>query len=164
MLNQPTMKIEITLFTAFLIICASISVQGEHDKDDCMADAGLIDECVQWMNTTCENATFITDRLKYTDDCPMLTIFWNAPYYNLTVLFESHLLKPYDLCVTPVGCTKAFHTTDEGQEIPINWNSSSLDPVCFGTKSSDRPTMKFRFDAQHQTRCMRTFINFHYEE
>ena len=157
------MKIGISLFTACLIICAFISVQGERNEDDCMADPGYVDECVQFINTTCENATFITDRLTYVDVCPMFTIFWTAPYYNLTILFESHLSKPYKLCVTPVGCTKAFHTIPDGQEIPIDWNPSSLDPVCFGTDSTNRPTMKFRFDAQHQSRCQRTFINFHYE-
>jgi hypothetical protein len=157
------MKIDIGLFTVFLWICICINIQGERSNGDCMVNAGSIDECVQWINTTCDNATFITDRSVYADDCPMFTIFWTAPYYNLTLLVESHLMKPYNLCVTPVGCTKAFRTTEDGQEVPIGWNSSSLDPVCFGTKRSDTPTMNFRFDAQHQTRCMRTFINFHCE-
>jgi hypothetical protein len=152
------MKFEIGLFTMLTVVCGAI-----HMKDDCMAVPGAVDECVQWINTPCENATFIMDRLKYMDDCPMFTIFWNTPYNNLTILFDSHLLKPYELCVTPVGCTKAFRTTDDGKEVPIDWNPSSLDPVCFGTKRVDRPTMKFRFDAQHQTHCMRTFINFNYQ-
>jgi hypothetical protein len=114
------MKVEISLFTVFVLICAFMSVQGQRKSDDCMADPGLVDDCVQFINTTCENATYITNRLDYIDVCPMFTIFWNEPYYNLTILFESHLLKPYDLCVTPVGCTKAFDTSDDGQEIPIN--------------------------------------------
>jgi len=162
-LKWPTMKFGISFFTLLLVVSASIAVQGQGDNDDCMAVPGPVDECVQFIDTNCENATFITDRLTYTDDCPMFTIFWNAPYYNLTILFESHFLKPYELCVTPVGCTKAFRTTDNGEEVSIGWDPSSLDPICFGTKRNDRPTMKFRFDAQHQTHCLRTFINFHYE-
>lgn len=157
------MKFGINLFIVLFIACASIVAQERHENSDCMADPGPVDECVQFIDVNCENATFITDRLTYIDDCPMFTIFWNAPYYNLTLLFASHLLKPYELCVTPVACTKAFRTTDDGEEVPIDWNPSSLDPICFGTKRTDRPTMKFRFDAQRQTRCMRTFINFHYE-
>ncbi len=140
-------------------------MQSARNSDDCMAvPEGPVDDCVQFIDTPCKNATFIFDRLKYIDDCPMFTIFWNAPYYNLTVLFESHLLKSYQLCVTPVGCTKSYRTIDNGQEVPIGWNSTSLDPVCFATSRTDRPTMKFRFDAQNQTRCMRTFINFNYPD
>ncbi|CAF0825730.1 unnamed protein product [Adineta ricciae] len=156
------MKVEISFLAILFFGCTLIDVQSKQVNDDCMVDPGFIDECVQWINATCENATFVTDRLAYMDTCPMYTIFWNAPYYNLTILFDSHLLKPYELCVTPVRCTKAFRTNEEDQEISVDWDLTSLEPVCFGTKRMDRPTMKFRFDAQHQTRCRRTFINFHY--
>jgi hypothetical protein len=114
------MKVEISLFTVFLLICGCINIQGEGRNGDCMADAGAIDECVQWLNTTCDNAMFITDRLVYTDDCPMFTIFWTAPYYNLTILFESHLTKPYDLCVTPVGCTKLIIRLKMDRNFPLD--------------------------------------------
>ncbi|CAF2235942.1 unnamed protein product [Rotaria magnacalcarata] len=157
------MKLGINICTVLLFAPMLIIVHGQQPNDDCKADAGPIGECVQWISTNCDNATFITDKLEYIDVCPMFTIFWDEPYYNLTILFESHLLKPYELCVTPVGCTKAFRMNDDGQEVAIDWDTTSLDPVCFGTKRADMPTMKFRFDAQHQTRCMRTFINFHYE-
>ncbi len=156
------MKIGISLFTVFVAICVFISVQGQRNNDDCMVD-GFVNNCIQYINATCENATLITNRLAYIDICPMLTILWDAPYYNLTILFESHLLKPYELCVTPVLCTKAFQTSEDGNEIPVDWNPQSFDPVCFGTNDTSRPTMRFRFDAQHQTSCLRTPITFYYK-
>lgn len=157
------MKVECTIFKVLLVVYALIIVHGQSSNDDCMVDPGVIDECVQFITTNCTNATFITDWQSYKDACPMFTIFWDAPYYNLTLLLESHLLKPYELCVTPVCCAQAYRTTDDDQEVAVHWNTSSLEPICFGTKRSDRPTMKFRFDAQHQTRCRRTFINFQYK-
>jgi hypothetical protein len=74
-LKQPRMKIEIILFTAFLINCAFIGMQGECNKNDCMVDAGPVDNCVQFINTTCENGTFITDRLAYLTFAPCLLYF-----------------------------------------------------------------------------------------
>lgn len=62
----------------------------------------------------------------------------------------------------PVACTKAYRTLDEGREVSIEWDTFGREPVCFKTERSDRPTMKFRFDAGTQWHCYGTFINFFY--
>ena len=125
--------------------------------DNCTVSLSPMDYCVQWFNTTCENATLISDRSTYSPDCPTQTMFWRNPYANSTVLFESHLYQTYHLYMTPVRCTKAYHTTEDGKEVYIDWDTSSTDYVCFPANTTNMPTMKFRFDAQ-QTTCNITML------
>ncbi len=72
---------EISLFAVLLIIYGLISVQGERIDDDYMVDPEPIDDCIQWINTIWENATFNTDQLAYMDVCFMFVIILNGPYY-----------------------------------------------------------------------------------
>jgi hypothetical protein len=81
----------------------------------------------------------------------------------MTILFQSHLMKPYSICIKPVGCSQAYRTEENGREVPIKWETFSTEPVCFKTERSDQPTMKFRFDAGDKWRCYGTFINFSYQ-
>jgi hypothetical protein len=61
----------------------------------------------------------------------MFVILLNGPYYNLMILFDNHLLKSYELSVTSIACTKSFFTTDDEEEVPIDWNPSNLKGVQF---------------------------------
>ncbi len=127
-----------------------------------MASHYSIQDCFQTIYSTCNNATFVADRLAYGDHCSNVSLFWDAPLYNMTILFDSHFLKPYEICIQPVACVKAFYTDDDEHEVPIDWGRSSQKPVCFGTQRADRPIMKFRFDAGDYWHCYGTFIRFFY--
>jgi hypothetical protein len=147
---------------AVLLISALTVVLGQRTDGDCVAYAGEITSCTQSISSACMNATFIANRLAYSEQCSPISLFWDAPTYNMTILFQSQFLKPYSLCIKPVGCTEAYRTLDDGREIKIEWDSFNREPVCFKTERSDRPTMKFRFDAGSRWHCYGTFINFSY--
>ena len=149
-------------FISILLISISIVVRGQRKDDDCEAYARPIESCSQIISSDCNNATFIADRLAYSEECSSVSLFWDAPMYNMTVLFQSHLTKPYSVCIQPVGCVKSYRTLDDGREVQIEWTSFNREPVCFKTERSDRPIMKFRFDAGSVWHCYGTFINFSY--
>ncbi|CAF4891181.1 unnamed protein product [Rotaria sp. Silwood1] len=129
---------------------------------DCVAQGGPIKDCFQIISSNCDNATFVADRLAYTDRCSAISLFWDAPTYNMTILFQSYLTKPYELCIRRVACTQAFRTLEDGREVPVEWKASGNEPTCFKTERDDFPTMKFRFDAGKVWHCYGTFINFFY--
>jgi len=134
----------------------------QRQNDSCVASAGSIEDCLQIIASNCENATFIANRLAYSDHCSPVSLFWDAPMYNMTILFQNNVTKPYSICIPRVACTEAYRTLDSDQEVPIKWNTSSTDPVCFKTERHDQSIMKFRFDAGDQWRCYGTFIRFSY--
>jgi hypothetical protein len=161
-LNIPIMSFK-SSFIAVLTISVLTVVLGQRNDGDCVAPAGSIENCSQSIYSNCKNATFIANRLAYSDQCSPISLFWDAPMYNMTILFRSNLTKSYSICIEPVRCTQACRTLDDGSEVPIEWHTFSTEPVCFKTERSDRPTMKFRFDAGNQWRCYGTFINFSYQ-
>ena len=152
------MSFHINLFVV-LIASISISVLGQLSNSDCMVDAEPVQGCFQYIPSSCTNGTFIVALLSHSNNCSNVSLFWGGPMYNLTVLFESQFLDPYELCMSQVMCAKAFRTTEDGSEIPITWNPSSGEPVCFGAPHSGRTIMKFRFDAGSKYHCYGTFIN-----
>ena len=145
----------------FVVLIASISIAAldQLSNSDCMVDAEPVQDCFQYIPSSCTNGTFIVDLLSYSNNCSNVSLFWGGPMYNLTVLFERQFLDPYELCMSPVTCAKAFHTNEDGLEIPIKWNPSSGEPVCFAEPHSGRTTMRFRFDAGNKYHCYGTFIN-----
>jgi hypothetical protein len=145
-----------------ILLSALVVVSCQHRDDDCVAFAGSIESCTQSIGSDCKNATFTANHSAYSDQCVPVSLFWDAPLYNMTILFKSQFMKPYSICIEPVACTKAFRTLDDGREVNIEWGTFSREPVCFKTERSDRPTMKFRFDAGIQWRCYGTFIRFFY--
>ena len=152
------------IFCIALVLLSTIFlVSSQHQKDDCVAPGGPIESCSQSIYSNCKNATFPANYSSYGDQCSTVSLFWDAPLYNMTILFQSHFLKPYSLCMKPVGCTKAYRTLDDAREVPIEWDSFKSEPVCFKTERSDRPIMKFRFDAGTQWHCYGTFIDFSYK-
>jgi hypothetical protein len=156
------MPFKIFCVTVILLFFLAI-VSCQHKDGDCIAFAGSIESCMQTIGSDCKNATFTANHSTYSDQCSSVSLFWDAPLYNMTILFKSQFMKPYSICIEPVGCTKAYRTLDDGREVSIEWETFSREPVCFKTERSDRPTMKFRFDAGIQWRCYGTFINFSYK-
>ena len=156
------MSFHINLFV-LIIASISIAVLSQYISDDCMIDVEPTKDCLQYIPAACINGTFIVDRLYYGNNCSNASLFWGGPMYNMTVLFKSHLLNPYKLCMSPVGCANAFRTTDDGHEVPVEWNPSSGKPLCFAAPHGGRPTMKFRFDAGDQYLCYGTYIKFFYK-
>jgi hypothetical protein len=156
------MSFYINLFVV-IIVSISVAVFGQHSGNDCMAGGEPAEGCFQYISSDCKNATFIADRLSYGSNCSNISLFWGSPVNNMTILFESHLSNPYEFCISPIGCAKAFRTTDDGREIPVQWGASFEEPVCFAERHSGRPTMKFRFDAGSKWHCYGTFINFFYK-
>ena len=150
------------LLIALVVATASNIVFGQRTDGDCVAPAGPIDSCSQYIYSNCKNATFIADRLAYSDQCSPISLFWDAPVYNMTVIFQSHFTKPYDLCIRPTGCTQAFRTLDDGREVVVDWNTFNSEPVCFKNTRNDAPVMRFRFDAGSQWHCYGSFIRFFY--
>ena len=149
-------------FIAVLFISTLTFIRGQHEDHDCKASAGSIENCLQSISSNCENATFIANRSAYSDQCSPMSLFWDAPLYNMTILFQSNLMKTYSICIEPVRCSQAYRTLNDGSEVSMKWNISSKEPDCFKNDYSDQPTMKFRFDAGTQWRCYGTFINFFY--
>ena len=147
---------------ALIVAAASNSVFGQRTDGDCVAPAGSIDDCSQFIYSNCKNATFVADRLAYGDQCSPISLFWDAPVYNMTVVFQSNFSKPYDLCIRPVGCTQAYRTVEDGSEVVVDWNTFNNEPVCFKSTRSDAPTMRFRFDAGDRWHCYGSFIRFFY--
>jgi hypothetical protein len=149
----------------FVVLIASIliAVLGQYSGGDCTVDAEPAQDCFQYIPPSCMNGTFTVDRLSYGSNCSNVSLFWGGPMYNLTVLFQSHLLDPYEVCISQVMCAKAFRTTNSGREVPVEWNPTSGEPVCFASPRGGRPTMKFRFDAGNRYHCYGTFINFFYK-
>jgi hypothetical protein len=150
-------------YTTAILLSVLVVVSCQDRDDNCTASAGSIESCQQTIGSACKNATFIANRSAYSDQCSPVEIFWDAPLYNMTILFESQFMKPYSFCIEPVSCAKAFRTLDDGREVNIEWQTFSREPVCFATERSDRPTMKFRFDAGTQWRCYGTFIRFFFK-
>jgi hypothetical protein len=134
-------------FITLLLISTLIVVLSQQHNDDCVAPAGPIENCFQIISSGCKNTTFVAGRLAYSDNCSSISIFWDTPTYNMTILFQSRLMKPYSICMKPAMCTKAYRTLDNGREVPIKWDAFGTESVCFKTERSDRPTMKFQFDA-----------------
>lgn len=151
-----------SLFIIVLLVSVLTIVLGQRNDGNCTASAGDIQECSQTIYSNCKNATFIANRMTYSDQCSEVSLFWDAPMYNMTILFQRNLTKSYSICIKPVGCSKAYRTLDDGHEVSIEWDSFNRQPVCFKTERNDRSTMKFRFDAGSQWRCYGTFINFSY--
>jgi hypothetical protein len=145
-----------------LLISVSIVVLGQRSDGDCAAGAGAITGCSQFIYSGCENATFIADRSAYSEECVPMSLFWDAPTYNMTILFQSDLKKSYSICLQPAMCTQAYRTLADGREVKIDWNTFNREPTCFETEGSDQPTMKFRFDAGSRWHCYGSFINFFY--
>jgi hypothetical protein len=156
------MSFDINLFVV-LIASISIAVLSQHSDNDCKAGSEPAQGCFQYISSDCKNATFIADRLSYGNNCSNISLFWGGPVNNMTILFEIHSLDPYELCISRVGCAKAFRTTDDGLEVPVEWNPSNDDPVCFPVPHGGIPIMKFRFDAGDKWHCYGTFINFFYK-
>lgn len=109
-------------FLATLAAAISIAVSSRQDGD-CKAPAGTIYDCSQYIYSNCKNATYIAQRLAFNQSYSSVSLFWNAPQYNMTILFESGFLKPHQLCINPVGCAKTFRTLDSGQETDVEWNT-----------------------------------------
>lgn len=151
------------LFIVALINCTLMIVSSQRSNGSCSAMESFIEDCSEIISSTCQNATFIADRQAYAEHCSEISIFWDAPMYNMTILFKNNLTQPYSICMSSVMCSKGYRTLDNGQEVPITWkNTSSTDPTCFKTEQHDQSIMKFRFDAGDKWRCYGTFINFSY--
>jgi hypothetical protein len=147
----------------FVVLVASVSIAVlARTEGDCNAPAGSIYDCSQSIYSNCKNATFIADRLAFNKSCSSVSLFWDAPQYNMTILFKSGLSEPYELCIKPVGCTNTSRTLDDGRETSVEWNTFDQEPVCFKSQRSDSSTMKFRFDAGSRWHCYGTFIRFSY--
>ena len=150
-------------YTTAILLSVLVTVSCQGRGDNCTAYAGSIESCQQIISSDCKNATFIANRSAYTDQCSSVSIFWDAPLYNMTILFDSQYTKSYSFCIEPVSCAKAFRTLDNGTEVNIDWQSFTREPVCFSTERSDRPIMKFRFDAGTVWHCYGTFIRFFFK-
>ena len=105
--------------TKVVLLSALVAVSCQRQDNDCVASAGSVDSCMQFIYSSCENATFTANRSAYSEQCSPVSLFWDAPVYNMTILFKSQLMKPYSICVEPVGCVKAYRTLDDGREVMI---------------------------------------------
>jgi hypothetical protein len=65
------------LHITVLLISALIVVSGQHTDGDCVARAGDIFDCFQYISSNFKNAKFITDRSAYGDQCSPIRLFWN---------------------------------------------------------------------------------------
>ena len=151
------------LFGVLCIASISLAVLGQQSDSNCTADAEPAQGCFQYIPPSCTNGTFIVDRLSYGNNCSNVSLFWGGPMYNLTVIFKGQLLDPHELCISQVMCAKAFRTTSDGVEVPIAWNPSNEEPVCFAASRRGRTTMKFRFDAGNKFHCYGIFIHFFFK-
>ena len=62
--------------------------------DDCVATSGPIESCSQFIYSNGKNAIFAANHSAYSDQCSPVSLFWDAPQYNMTILFQSQLMKP----------------------------------------------------------------------
>jgi hypothetical protein len=143
-------------------VFAMVVVFGQGTDGDCKARTASTSTCVQTIYSTCVDTTFTVDRRAYAKNCSSPMIFWDTPMGNMALLFESNILGPYELCLKPYGCTNAFRTTDDGNEVAITWDLFNQVPVCFNNNRTNRPTMKFRFYVEKESQCYGTFIPFFY--
>ncbi|CAM2716232.1 unnamed protein product [Rotaria socialis] len=150
-------------FCIVLFALVSVASLGQCIEEDCTASSEPAENCFQYIFSVCKNTKFIVDRLSYGNSCSNISLFWGGPMNNMTIFFDSHSLKSYELCISQVACTKAFYTTEDRHEIPIEWNPSNEEPVCFPTLNGNRPAMRFRFDAGDRWICYGTTINFFYK-
>ena len=93
-----------------VLLSTILLVSSQHQKDDCVVPVSPIGKCSQDIYSNYKNGTFIANDSSYSygDQCSPVSLFWDAPQDNMTILFLNHFLKPYSLCLKPVGCTKAY--------------------------------------------------------
>ncbi|CAF3415514.1 unnamed protein product [Rotaria socialis] len=151
---------------ASLLVClatlsSSLVVLAQRGES-CKAMSSPIYDCSQTIYSDCKNATFVTDRSTFSKNCSQVSLFWDAPLYNMTLLFDSDLIGPYELCLERMMCTTAFLTKNDGSEVEIKWEKFN-EPVCFKSQQ-DIPIMQFRFDAGERWHCYGSFINFFFRQ
>lgn len=82
-------------FLFAVIVTSLIVVLSQPDEKDCPADVQPVENCFQYIGSTCKNATLFVDRLSYGNNCSNISLFWGTPMYNMTIFFDTHVLGPY---------------------------------------------------------------------
>lgn len=153
-------------FLAFVMTFCLTGALSQRTNGSCIASTGPIENCSQFIYSDCQNATYIIDSQAFSDTCSPVSLFWDAPQYNMTIFFQSPISSTsYSLCLQPTMCVKTYRTTDDGHEVIVDWNTfnnNNNEPVCFPATSKTVSAMKFRFDAGERWHCYGTFIRYFY--